>query len=390
MTHEINIYGDIVPFKEHNDGSEFDIASLNEALNAITFQENDELVLNIHTFGGCTTTAFNIYNRILNVKQRNNISITTHIDGYCASSGVIILLAGDKRIGNQFVEPFIHNAWTFSVGDAKEHQKKADDLERLNNQIAKLYAERTNITKEKALELMNADGYITAEDALNYGFYTELENVNSETQNYIQQSIRNHRNKQSNIKNKNMSKENDVKFTEDDKGTLTKLFNFLGFGKTEEPKKNILVKTADQKDLDFYEREEGEPQVGDKATLDGENAQGEIVLADGRTFIFTDGVLDEIKEKETEDSEEVKDLKQQLAEANAKLKEKDTEIENKATEITTLKNNFTELETKHNALTNKLKGAFSNVHIDDPDPEPKGGKNKKLTMAEIIANKKKK
>ncbi len=124
--HEINIYGDIVPFKWYDDGSEFDVSDFNKAIKEIDFKDGDELIFNIHTFGGCTTTAFNIYNKILNIKQRHNLTVTTHIDGYCASSGVILLLAGDKRIGNAYAEPFIHNAWTMTVGDDKEHQKQME------------------------------------------------------------------------------------------------------------------------------------------------------------------------------------------------------------------------------------------------------------------------
>ncbi len=392
MRHEINIYGDIVPFKMWNDGTEYDLQSLNEDLNAIDFKDSDELVVNIHTFGGCTTTAFTIYNKLLNLKARKNITITTHVDGYCASSGVIILLAGDKRIGNQYAEPFIHNAWTFSEGDANEHRKQAEDLERVNNQIANLYAERTKIDKDKAIELMNADGYITADDALNYGFYTELENVNIQSQNYIKQYFKRHKNQDKRQKTNNSklnSRVNMENFTKEEKGVLQRFLNSLGFGNNE-PKKNILVKTADQKELDFYEREEGDVQVGDKATLEGTEAQGEIVLADGRTLIFDAGVVVEIKEKEdNNDSEEVENLKKQLAEANAKLSEQNKVIENKETEMATLTNKITELETEHTALVNKLKGAFSNVKIDDPNPDPSGnGKTKKLTMAEMIANKK--
>ncbi len=391
MTHEINIYGDIVPFKWYNDGSEFDLASLNDALKDITFEDNDNLNVNIHTFGGCTTTAFGIYNKLLNLKKRHNITITTHIDGYCASSGVIILLAGDNKIGNAYAEPFIHNAWTWTMGDKNEHQKQMEDLQRVDNQIATLYAERTKIDKEKALELMDADGHITAQQALEYGFYTEIENVYTDSQSLVFNSISAlNREKRKINKDNNMNKTNDVKFTKEDEGTLSKLKNLLGFGKTETTK-NIIVKTADQKDLDFYEREEGEPQVGDKAKLEDKDAQGEIVIADGRTFIFEEGVLTEIKEDEGDDKDkEIEDLKKQLEEANAKLEEKDSEIENKKSEITTLKNNFSELETKHNALTNKLQSAFSNIQIEDPNPNPKGKKGKKLTMAERIAQRNKK
>src|SRR5690606_8257189 len=140
MTHEINIYGDIVPFKWLNDGSEYDLKDLNASLSAITPEEGDELIVNIHTFGGCTSTAFGIYNKLQRFRDQNKITLTTRVDGWCASSGVIILLAGDRRIGNQFAEPFVHNAWTFTMGDKNDHQKQMEDLARVDDQIASLYS----------------------------------------------------------------------------------------------------------------------------------------------------------------------------------------------------------------------------------------------------------
>ena len=71
--HEINIYGDIVPFKWCNDGSEFDRADLNSVIDSLGLQEGDELIYNIHTFGGCTTTAFAMYNKLKRVKNEKKI-----------------------------------------------------------------------------------------------------------------------------------------------------------------------------------------------------------------------------------------------------------------------------------------------------------------------------
>ena len=67
------------------------------------------------------------------------------------------------------------------------------------------------------------------------------------------------------------------------------------------------------------EREEGEPQVGDAASPDGEH-----VMPDGKTIIVTDGVITEIKDpEETNGDEEIEALKariEELEEENAALK----------------------------------------------------------------------
>ena len=66
---EIKIFGDIVPFKWFNDGSEYDLKDLDTALSALSMKEGEELIVGIHTFGGCTTTAYGILNK-LNHKSR--------------------------------------------------------------------------------------------------------------------------------------------------------------------------------------------------------------------------------------------------------------------------------------------------------------------------------
>lgn len=304
-THEINIYGDIVPFKWYDDGSEFDIESLNTALNSINPESGDEVMVNIHTLGGCTTTAFAIYNKLLNYKTRNGVSLSTRADGYCASSGVIILLAGDKRIGNQYAEPFIHNAWCYTVGNREEHKKTADLLDRVDNQIASLYAERTKISREEALQLMEQDSFVSADAALKYGFYTEFENVYAPENSIVMNSIRSRNAAQRTKNTQHMNKTEKEK-----KDFFKRVENFL-FG--EGPKNKILY-TAENNELDFFELgEDDTPKLGDKARFDGkpagESNGGEYLMPNGDTFKFVGEELTEIIEKEDELAAENEELK---------------------------------------------------------------------------------
>ena len=161
------------------DGSEYDLSSLNRDLAALAVAEGDVVFVNLNTMGGCTVTAFGIYNKIRRFAADNKVKIKTRIDGYCASAGVALLLAGDERVGNAYAEPFVHNAWTIMWDgvDKKSAKKLFEDLSKTDNQIAALYADRTSITVEQALELMAADTWLTPEQCMEYGFYTELENV---------------------------------------------------------------------------------------------------------------------------------------------------------------------------------------------------------------------
>lgn len=322
---EIKIYGDIVPFKWLNDGSEYDLKDLNTALDAIDIKEGEELIVGIHTFGGCTTTAFGIFNKLLRFKAEKKIKLTTRIDGWCASSGVIVLLAGDRKIGNKFAEPFVHNAWTWMMSTNKEEaQKVMEELTRVDNQIATLYEDRTSIPKEKALELMNSEVYLTAEECLTYGFYTELENVYAAENKIVFNSLRENRKNQIKI-DMNSKTQNPEKKTL--LGELKTLLNTFA-GKIN----NKIVFTAEQNELDFYDlAEDASPAVGDKATFDGkpagenksagETENGTYVLASGETYKFVGEELTEIIADEEGDENDDSDLQAE----NETLK---TEIQN--------------------------------------------------------------
>ena len=362
---EISIYGDIVPFKYWGD-AEYDLSDLNSALASLDTSGDKELIVNIHTFGGCTITAFAIYNKLRRFKREKGVNITTRVDGYCASAGVALLLAGDKRIGNAYAEPFVHNAWTWAWDDLdkKKATKIAEDLTKTDNQIAALYADRTTITVEEALAFMDADTWLTADQCMQYGFFTELEaDVIVTDKAEVFNSLRALRpTKQNNSNNNNNAMSNKKK--ESILNRINKLFA-----------KNLIVFTAEQKELDFYDLVEGDtPGIGDKATFDGKPAgdsnDGTYVMASGETYVFTGEELTTITpaDENTEDDTD-------LAAENAALKE---EIANlKATETSNnlvISNLKKDLKTHKNLLAELAAVEADDEEDEDETPKPEKGR----------------
>ena len=358
---EIKIYGDIVPFKWFNDGSEYDLKDLDTALSALSMKEGEELIVGIHTFGGCTTTAFGIFSKLRRFKKENKINLTTRVEGWCASSGVIVLLAGDKRIGNKFAEPFVHNAWTWVMTANKhEAEKIMEDLTKVDDQIATLYEDRTEITKEKALELMDSDTFISAEDCMTYGFYTELEDVYAAENALIFNSLRQRRQNNSNNNNSEMSGKS--KNQKPEKKTLIQelknLVNVFTGGSN-----NKIVFTAENKELDFYElAEDATPVVGDKALFDGkpagESNDGEYVLATGETYKFTGEELTEIIPADEGDSTDLETENAELKSENEKLKDEIAKL--------TSENKSLNLKVK---TANEIVNKFNSLDLSEDDDE---------------------
>lgn len=362
---EISIYGDIVPFKWWDSAGEYDLQDLNKSLEDLSdLEEGEELIVNVHTFGGCTATAFAIYNKLQRFKNDKKIKLTTRIDGICASAGVTIFLAGDKRVGNAYAQPFVHNAWTWTSGNQHEVAKILEDLKQVDDQIASLYEARTLISKDQALELMGADTSLTAEDALAFGFFTEMENVYLADAD-VQNSIKSKRPIDNKIITNNINKMS--KKSSKAQNILNSVKKHLGISAPV----NLIRFTADQKELDFYELEEGDtPAIGDKAKYDdkpaGESNDGTYVMASGETFIFEGEELTDIIPADTdEDGEGTENSIEELSAENETLK---AEVANLKKANGTLKNSLKALNAKL-ATANELLNKVASIQLEEDDTD---------------------
>ncbi len=107
--------------------------------------------------------------------------------------------------------------------------------------------------------------------------------------------------------------------------------------------KALTVTAGDGTVLDFGDQVESveEIAVGMTATIEGGTPDGEYVMPDGKTFVFTAGTLTEIKEAEEDETEEMKqlkaeneDLKKQLSDLQEANEQAITDLEK---EVVTMK-----------------------------------------------------
>lgn len=68
----------------------------------------------------------------------------------------------------------IHNAWTSVDGNADELRKMADDLEKITEPSIEAYVEASHLERDEIKAMMDAETWITAQEALEYGFATEI------------------------------------------------------------------------------------------------------------------------------------------------------------------------------------------------------------------------
>lgn len=144
-----------------------------------TVEQNDEidsLLVRISSFGGDVSTALAIYDR-LRALAGDGVAVTTHMAGLCASAATVIAMAGDKRTMNPYGLMLVHRASVMTAGNRHEHEQSLDTLDKIDERLAALYADRTGMSQGDALELMDKAGgegiFIDAAQAYNYGFLTE-------------------------------------------------------------------------------------------------------------------------------------------------------------------------------------------------------------------------
>ena len=364
--YEINLIGDIdSEVKEGYVNNHFLATELEEA-------KGQDLEIKINTLGGCVDTAFRMYDLLEDYKIKNKAVVTTITDQNCASSGIILLLAGNRRIVNNNTNPFIHEAWMEVAGTANYLLNSAFDLEDCNFKIAKLYAQKTALDYDEARELMGIETFFTPEESYNLGFATEL----SKVYNKLDYKLI--------IKNKLELKTN-INMTKEEKSFFEMAKNFfLGSKEEKSDIKNKVVLTVADVEIDFFEIDtDATPKVGDKANVDGKPAEGEYITKGGEKYSYEGGVLKEV-EKEDDVVKVDEELTNQLNEANVTIETLNKQIENKTAD-------YEDLQTKFNKLTDDHKEALEkNKKFDDLNSEfQKLNKKEQRKTKEVVEEKEK-
>ena len=132
--------------------------------------KGDNIRVVVNSFGGSVLEGLLIYNYLKGHKAR----VETHIPGYAMSMGTVIAAAGDHVTMARNGYFMIHNPWGVGVGDHKDMTDMSNLLLTMTNDLASIYVAKTGMPKEKILDMMAAETWLTAEEALEYGFINEI------------------------------------------------------------------------------------------------------------------------------------------------------------------------------------------------------------------------
>lgn len=255
---------------------------VDEFCNSIPDDDN-EIDIRIFCNGGSCIEGWAMYDRL----RQSGKEISVTVEGKAASMATVIMMAApkEKRKCYQNASLCVHNPWmdAYYLGQATadDLQKAADNLREEQNRILNLYVERCGCDREEMQALMDEDKYIDPERAKELGLVGEILQPISASKSVFNDLI---------IKARQMEQ----KKTQEGKaqvsqGWLDKVLAFFGKTKPEDVTFDITLNTADGTQI-TVEREEGEPQVGDKASPDGE-----WLMPGGETIVIENGVITEIR-----------------------------------------------------------------------------------------------
>lgn len=157
---ELYIYGVIDPFW----GISADM--VRQELQAISAPR---IAVHVNSNGGDVFEAVAIYNLLKN----HPAFITTHNDSVALSSASFVMLAGDRVLSAKHSQWMIHDVWCWAVGNAADMRATAEFLDRQTDLVASIYTERGK-TADEWLELMHAETWFNAEEAVAAGLADEI------------------------------------------------------------------------------------------------------------------------------------------------------------------------------------------------------------------------
>lgn len=173
---EVMLYGEIVQdygkwYKETfpNDkcASDFD-----KEIKAVKEKGAKRVMLRINSPGGIVFEAVAMRSILVNAGFDE---ITIRIEGLCASAATILATIPTAHVqiseGSEFM---IHNPWTIAWGFAEDLEHEAEHLRNMEKTIRGFYATKSGQEDEQLKAWMDAETWMSAEEAVERGFCDEL------------------------------------------------------------------------------------------------------------------------------------------------------------------------------------------------------------------------
>ena len=139
-------------------------------LNDLRTVTTDEVDVEINSPGGDVFAGLAIYNGLRASGKKINVKVL----GLAASAASLVAMSGDTIEMPENAFMMIHNPWGFAMGGADEMRNTADVLDKIGAGLVSTYAKRTGKTDQEITALLDAETWMTAQEAVDAGFATSV------------------------------------------------------------------------------------------------------------------------------------------------------------------------------------------------------------------------
>jgi len=132
-----------------------------------------DVTLRINSPGGDVFDGMAIH-ADLNAHKAAGYKVKVEVSGLAASIASIIAMAGDEIVMAPGSFMMVHNAWTIGIGNRHDFADVAGTLTKIDDVLARTYAERTKSGIRQIKTWMDDETWMTAKEAVEHGFATSV------------------------------------------------------------------------------------------------------------------------------------------------------------------------------------------------------------------------
>lgn len=133
--------------------------------------EKPKLYLIISTYGGSLHDAFAAYDHIQKIKK--TVNIVTVAEGFVASAGTLLMLAGSERLIMRNCGMLFHQLSTELNGKFNEIKDEYKNCSWLMFKMYRLYSKKSNLNIKQVKKLLSREKTLSAKKCIKMGFVSD-------------------------------------------------------------------------------------------------------------------------------------------------------------------------------------------------------------------------
>jgi ATP-dependent protease ClpP protease subunit len=126
--------------------------------------------LRVNSGGGSVFEGMTIFQRL----KDHPAKVTAYVDGFAASIASIIIMAADDIVMGEGSMLMIHKPLVMTYGNADEHERMIDILDKIESQMITIYAKKTGLSRSEISTALAKETWYTAEQAVESNFANKV------------------------------------------------------------------------------------------------------------------------------------------------------------------------------------------------------------------------